>query len=518
MSARSAAALSAACFTLCAALAVSASGQSSTPCGSWVPLSTPNPVTATHAILRDVVTIAPNDVWAVGEASVSGASVGGQSITMTLHFDGGAWSIVPSPSPTGISGGANDFLWAAAATSSSDVWAGGGQYKQAPDGFYGLHILVERWNGSAWQVMNTPVTVGGSGSHVSGIKAFAPNDVWFVGDWMDMAAVGQAVQKALAMHWDGSKFTVFPTPFFNPAPGSYGAGHGMEAVDGVAPNDVWAVGGAHDGDASKVSQILHYDGSQWTRVLGPEPPGWQRLNAVEAIAANDVWAGGERELPTGGYAPFMIHWNGSAWSEVACPIGVADLVAFASNDVYAVGGGVAHWNGAAWSIVESFPSVTGPSLAGVSAAGDCSSLIAVGRQLEGEHVMNFSAHVVSGAWSDLGGALSGSLGAPVLAGQGPLTAGSTTTLSLAQANPSSPAVVFVGTQLAGIPFLGGTLVPAPPAIILPVATSANGSFLAAGIWPAGVPSGAHFYFQCWIADPGAIFGASASNGLLAIAP
>jgi hypothetical protein len=48
--------------------------------------------------------------------------------------------------------------------------------------------------------------------------------------------------------------------------------------------------------------------------------------------------------------------------EEPTPIGIADFVSFAGNDVYAFGGGIAHWNGQAWTLVEPLAEVDGPSL------------------------------------------------------------------------------------------------------------------------------------------------------------
>ena len=144
-------------------------------------------------------------------------------------------------------------------------WAAGTQRIQGPDGFLGNQVLVLRWNGSQWSIVPAPMT-GGSGNFVDDIEALSADDIWFVGDWLTLPPGSATRKEALAMHWDGSGFTVLPAPFFDNAPNG---GHGLTKVAAVEPNDVWAVGGGHDGDYVAFSYIVHWNGSQWTYEPGP---------------------------------------------------------------------------------------------------------------------------------------------------------------------------------------------------------------------------------------------------------
>src|SRR6266700_3094663 len=87
--------------------------------------------------LLGVAAVATNDEWAVG----SFRNAGGAFQTLTLHWDGTAWSIVPSPSPDG----AFNDLFSVAAFSTSDVWAVGDS---------GSGTLIEQWNGSSWSAVS----------------------------------------------------------------------------------------------------------------------------------------------------------------------------------------------------------------------------------------------------------------------------------------------------------------------------------------------------------------------------
>jgi hypothetical protein len=116
------------------------------------------------------------------------------------------------------------------------------------------------------------------------------------------------------------------------------------------------------------------------------------------------------------------------------------------------------------------------------------------------------------AWVDLGSGLAGSFGVPSLAGSGELQAGSSVTLSLTGAAPSSNAGFVVGPTRADLPFKGGVLVPSP-ALIVPAVTSAAGTFTLAAVVPVTLPSGFELYVQAWIADAAGPSGFAASNAL-----
>jgi len=118
----------------------------------------------------------------------------------------------------------------------------------------------------------------------------------------------------------------------------------------------------------------------------------------------------------------------------------------------------------------------------------------------------------------LGGALAGGLGEPVLTGDGPLTAGSTITLALTNAAPSSSASLFIGFSQLDAPFKGGTLVPTPDILIPGLPTDGSGELVLSSTWPAGVPSGTELFYQHWIDDPSGPKGLTASNGLVSTTP
>jgi hypothetical protein len=292
--------------------------------------------------------------------------------------------LINSPSPTACDTCTYATFDAVAVAGPNDIWFAGGKRVQGPDGFLGTHIFVARYDGSNFTVMNTPLTSGGSGSHVTDIVVVSQNDIWFFGEYVQP-------QMGLAMHWNGSGFTVFNTPM---PPGGT-PGWGLEAGAAISANDIWAVGGGSDGDYSATGYILHWDGTSWTRVLGPAPGPYQRLWDVVAIASDDVWAVGDYFQAGAGYFPLFLHWDGSSWTQVESPGGGSGLIAFASDNIYCSGGGIVHWDGTSWQTVEDFDQVIGASTLAIASADLC-NMITVGRQITVGEIMPFSAVLAPG--------------------------------------------------------------------------------------------------------------------------
>jgi hypothetical protein len=120
------------------------------------------------------------------------------------------------------------------------------------------------------------------------------------------------------------------------------------------------------------------------------------------------------------------------------------------------------------------------------------------------------------AWVDVGPALAGTHGEPQIAAQGVAAEGQPVGLQLAAALPGAPCVLLIGSQplLAGL--LGGTLVPDPLWASPTLPVGATGALDLSGNWPPGAPAGASFWFQWWIADPGAVQGWAATEGLVVV--
>lgn len=245
-------------------------------------------------------------------------------------------------------------------------------------------------------IVPTP-NAGPNNNHLKGVAALSPSDVWAVGFYTEQDT---GAFKNLAMHWNGSDWTITPVP--NP---SQPATDQLKKVAAVSTNDVWAVGG------HTRSTIFRWDGMQWTQV--PRPPIVRDethtdvandLDDIAVVSSNDIWAVGWLDALNGGQWTLTMHWDGTQWTQIPSPNvtnpsgspysqRLDSVVAIASNNVWAAGyyavGNVEHtlvlhWDGNTWSIV---PSPDGPPTAerpsgdgwlhGIAAAGP-NDIIAVG--------------------------------------------------------------------------------------------------------------------------------------------
>ena len=178
------------------------------------------------------------------------------SLTMTLHWDGSAWSVVPSPNtnPT------YNYLYGVSGTSSDDVWAVG-YFHYASDQALAMH-----WDGTSWDIVAVPV-VGSVQTHLYAVWAIAPDDVWAVGKYVDVGIPSQ-IEHALTMHWDGSMWTHVTSPDGGTE------SNFLNGVEAISANDVWAVGEYQQSVLNRIKTLTeHWDGSVWSIVPSPSEAG-----------------------------------------------------------------------------------------------------------------------------------------------------------------------------------------------------------------------------------------------------
>jgi hypothetical protein len=188
---------------------------------SWSLVTSPSTSPANRDILWAVSALAADNIWATG---YSADAVTGEIRTLIQHWNGSAWSIVPSPNPTGS---IYNFSWGIEAVSATDVWVMGRSY--AGDLY---PTLIERWNGSAWSI--TPSPSKQFYNELFDAAALSSTDVWAVG----RNGGGFSDNIAMVMHWNGSAWSVVA----NPNPPGATENNFLYSVEAVSPQDVWAVG------------------------------------------------------------------------------------------------------------------------------------------------------------------------------------------------------------------------------------------------------------------------------------
>jgi hypothetical protein len=304
---------------------------------TWAAVPSPN-LGPFHNVLWGADALSTTSAWAVGRADTG---------TLPIHrpvierWNGTRWSISSSPLPPG--GGE---LRDVDATSAFSAWAVG--FTASSNGYL---TLTERWNGSAWSIVPSPSV--SAQNHLLGVKAFSGSDAWAVGSHN---VAGSWAFSTLTMHWNGGAWSVVPSP------DTASFENHLNAVDGVAANDLWAVGHTRNGDYAVAEPLaMHWNGSAWSIVPTPTAND-ATLEGVVALASNDVWAVGSMfSTALLWHVPFALHWDGQRWSNVAVPSPTQQggrlfgVTALSPTKVYAVGQApgvpslVLRWNGSGWS-------------------------------------------------------------------------------------------------------------------------------------------------------------------------
>jgi hypothetical protein len=265
----------------------------------WSIVKSPNASGASR--LDAIAAVGPDDIWAVGQ---------GGSGVLTEHWDGTSWSIVPAPFRGDLTG--------VTAISSEDVVAVGLRFGASVEKPFAL-----RWTGSGW--VRVPVQTDGKPNPIEfrAVSAADASHIWAVG-----LAQRPNYIWTLAEFSAGSGFTMVRTP--TPKRGF----DRLSGVTAIARNDVWAVGDSipRSFPAKSTHNVaMHWDGSAWTLVPAPTRRFAHfdqvdtQLAGVDAVTSTEVWAVGSSEgIRNGGRRStrrrtLTLKWQGQRWSVVASP-------------------------------------------------------------------------------------------------------------------------------------------------------------------------------------------------------
>jgi hypothetical protein len=109
--------------------------------------------------LRAVTCVLDTDCWAVGYQTVVNTQE-----TLTEHYDGTAWLVVPSSNPTN---GIVPYLDGVTCTSASDCWGVGtyGTLCNPPNNLNACNFtLIEHYDGTLWSLVSSPNTTNTDGT------------------------------------------------------------------------------------------------------------------------------------------------------------------------------------------------------------------------------------------------------------------------------------------------------------------------------------------------------------------
>lgn len=310
---------------------------------AWTVVPTPHP--GGRSLLTSIRAISPVSIWAAGEFD-DGPNPGLTDKPLILHYNGHTWTKVGTPSidPAGDSG----LNWVRPVT-ATDIWAVGSDFSNVHAPVTKAIILHSA--GTAWQRSRLP-KLAAPNSELFGVAGNSARDAWAVGDTFSKAILGPIhVSRAgahslggdrhtLILRWNGTAWKPVKSP--SPAPDST-----LSAVGTVGPASAWAVGFTEARDGSGKALALRWNGHAWTTVPTPAGPrgALRELNGVYAISARNAWAvGGDIAPGFTGEQAIVLHWNGAKWLRVTVPgagpdtqTGLGAVAASSAANVWAVG-------------------------------------------------------------------------------------------------------------------------------------------------------------------------------------
>ena len=277
-------------------------------------------------------------VWAVGYFSD-----GGGSRTLTEHWNGRRWTVLPSPDP----GSGDNVLASLSVVSASSIWAVGDDAAGTR-----TRTLVLHWNGRRWARVASPSP--GTLAVLTAVHAVSARDVWAVGLTGFTSSGGV---KALIEHWNGRSWRRVAAP----SPGPPGSDTELRAVTGLSRTSVWAGGFSATAEGVASTLIERWNGRRWRRIASPGQLPVNRVTGIGAVSAGWAWAAGGTASTSAGRT-LVLRWNGRRWTRISAPSpglvsSLAGLAAVSRQSAWAVGdvttksgtaGLVLRWNGRRW--------------------------------------------------------------------------------------------------------------------------------------------------------------------------
>jgi hypothetical protein len=223
---------------------------------SWSVVPSPNlAADSTLSKLNAVTCVDATDCFAVGEYSL----MNDREVSGIERWNGTLWKVVPSPSP-----GTGNLTMASVSCANARLCFADGDYNDDAFGSSGYHSLIEKWNGSTWDL-------------VAAAKAPRPDDsltsvtcvsakFCFAMGFDDPNVGGHWIIDS----WRGSSWTNLKPPRSTPS-----GALDIVWVSCVTSTDCYGVGSypqAHDSTPT-LSLIEHWDGSTWSAVSAPNESG-----------------------------------------------------------------------------------------------------------------------------------------------------------------------------------------------------------------------------------------------------
>jgi hypothetical protein len=237
---------------------------------------------------------------------------GTMDVPLAESWNGTNWSIRPTPEPVGSR---SSYLFGVSCSSPAACTAVGDYINRLG---FGLP-LAERWNGTAWSIQPAPSPPRAQQSVLLGVSCPAGRACTAVGQ----AAGASGASKTLAEAWNGATWSIQPTPN---KPGA--ELNSLAGVSCATAEACTAVGNDSPGFSSTVTLAEAWNGSKWSIQPTPDSPAASDsyLSGVSCTSATACTASGYFLTHGGIDVSLAEGWNGSAWSiePTARPLGAVD--------------------------------------------------------------------------------------------------------------------------------------------------------------------------------------------------
>ena len=276
--------------------------------------------------LRDVS--CPSSIYCVAVGTdTKGATLG-------ERWSGGTWSVMTTANPAG-----EGSLEKVSCSSASFCIA---------TGKVGSTLFSEYWNGSSWSLVGFPLPVGSKGSAIEAISCTSSTACVAVGRYT--GSKGEFSEwNTLIEHWDGSKWSIVPSP--NAEGKAFSRLFGVSCVSATS---CLAVGFANEKLGSAPAPLVQkWDGSKWSIISAPTPPGGSgTLLSVSCPVASFCMASGAGAENLA----FAASWDGASWKAQGSglPNALRSISCATQNSCELVGSLTKgqHWNGSGWSALD----------------------------------------------------------------------------------------------------------------------------------------------------------------------
>jgi len=326
---------------------------------AWSIVASPNPAASKFSRLYAVSCPSPSDCTAVGSQFNATTKI---SKTLVERWNGKKWSLVSDADFPGGPSGA--FLFGVACTSSTFCFAVG---QRSVSGSVGTIVLIERWNGHSWSLVNTPKVPNARYLVLKAVSCTSTRRCDAVGDFLTPSA-GPV---PLTEHWNGTAWTLVPSA----TTGELGEGDLLVSVSCGSPASCIAAGEYELGGVGRPATFVEqWTGTSWKIVKSGDPArSYSALEGVSCKSATSCVGVGRYQKPRNrfDFGPTMTlveRWDGKKWSIVASPnpgSKVSDLAAvscWSTTRCFAVGTQTGssttqalteRGNGATWTVVAS---------------------------------------------------------------------------------------------------------------------------------------------------------------------